>query len=586
MAKAGCEVKPRTGRKRIKKLSDSILNQPLMKKIYHILFIVAFTGIYSAFAQTTPSWQWVKQAGGASTDNVASSAIDNQGNVYVTGTYYSTTMAFGAQTITNSGPGGDFNTRDIYFAKYDANGNLVWVKNIGTPLHDDVLAIATDNQGNIYLGGSYQSESIAFGNFTLTNSSNKTDLYLVKYNSDGNALWAKSAMGTMYETVRTLKTDTEGNIYMGGLFNSATLDFGNNVIANLTPGTSDQDVYLVKLNSEGIAQWVRYAGGNTYDDVMDVTLDAQGNVYMTGYFYSTQITFGTTTLTNTNVYGDIYIVKYNSNGTVVWAKRQGGDNYDVPNAIVHDNNGHFYIGGYFQSASIAIGGTTLTNSGTYFDFFIAKYNDSDGTPVWAKTASGPRSDSVKDLVLDSEGSIYALGSFGGFGTGTSSITFPGMGTITSQGGSDMFFVKYNTDGILQWLKTAGGTEADFGVSAVINSQNNIYTVGTLGSSAVNFDSAQASSAGYEDLFIARLDTGVLAAAGFEPTKATVYPNPVKNTLNISGKDINKSQYTVIDTLGRNIQSGTITNNTISTANLPAGLYILSSNSITTKFVKE
>src|SRR5690606_8330373 len=119
------------------------------------------------------------------------------------------------------------------------------------------------------------------------------------------------------------------------------------------------------------------ADGIYGDGGYGISTDANGNVLVTGFFGSPSITFGSTTLTNASSTGkdELFIVKYDPNGNVLWAKSAGGINGDWGNSISTDANGNVLLTGYFSSSSITFGSTTLTNAGSY-DIFIAKYDSS------------------------------------------------------------------------------------------------------------------------------------------------------------------------------------------------------------------
>ena len=142
-------------------------------------------------------------------------------------------------------------------------------------------------------------------------------------------------------------------------------------------------------------------------------MDLNGNLYITGYFDSPLLIFGSTTLTNASQgQGDIFVVKYNASGNVLWAKSAGGWYIDVGNGIAVDANGSSYITGMFNSPSITFGNTVLTDSSGYFcgggqgcsDIFLVKY-DSTGNVLWAQRAGGIDHDGGTGINLDANGII-------------------------------------------------------------------------------------------------------------------------------------------------------------------------------------
>src|SRR5690606_28720910 len=123
------------------------------------------------------------------------------------------------------------------------------------------------------------------------------------------------------------------------------------------------DIFLVKYNASGKVLWATHAGGTGNDNSNSVSTDALGNVYITGNFMSESITFGTDTLTRKG-YSDIFLAKYDARGNALWAKSVGGTKRNYANSVSADASGNVYITGYFDSDSITFGTTTLTNAGS------------------------------------------------------------------------------------------------------------------------------------------------------------------------------------------------------------------------------
>lgn len=553
-----------------------------------ITFVKAlFTGASLFFLNTInaqlPQWEWAKRSGG----NVTAMAKDNSGNIYHSGIFYADEVTFGSITLTNNGPGGDNQTRDGFFAKYDSNGNVLWAKKIGGPQHDEVYTVATDAEGNVYVGGSFSSATLTFDDITLTNTDSSTnDMFIVKFDSNGSAIWAINAAGAGYDYIRTLAIDATGNVYAAGTFTSPAFSLSEDITLNNTHPTITHDVFIAKYNSEGVALWAKSAGADMYNDSRRILIDNNENVYFLGYYYSGAITFEDTTLVNTNEYGDIFLVKYDTDGNQAWAKRYGGNNYDYPTSIISDNNGHLYLGGHYQSTTLTLGTTTLTNSGTYSDIFLAKL-DENGDAIWAKTASGDRGDQINQVLLDANGDIYAIGSFSTFGLDGESITFPGMETINSAGEGDIFIAKYDADGNLLGVKTTGGTGHDLALAGCITNGTYLYISGNSDSSTISFDGTTIQQTGFENAYVAKIDLGILDTPQFAAQNYGVYPNPATTVLNIrTDKPVNN--YSIYDITGRVVNGGKLNNDSIiNISNLPSGLYILScDNGINTKFVKE
>jgi hypothetical protein len=148
------------------------------------------------------------------------------------------------------------------------------------------------------------------------------------------------------------------------------------------------DMFIVKYGADGNAVWAKNAGGRSNGWGIATTHDSEGseNVFVTGAFNSSSITFGTTTLTNSGS-SDIFIVKYDASSNVLWAKSAGGTGGDIAWSIAADGSGNVYVTGTFNSPSITFGTITLSNTNNCGDMFIAKY-DPNGNVLWAKCVQG------------------------------------------------------------------------------------------------------------------------------------------------------------------------------------------------------
>jgi hypothetical protein len=182
-------------------------------------------------ATNTPinhDWVWAKSTNEQYASNYSKDiATDADGNTYITGTFYSSTIKFGSIVLNKISP----SSWDIFIAKYDANGNALWAKNarVDSPLEE--CAIATDANNNVFLTGSYKS-TINFGSFTLTNggSSTTSSMFLVKFDSQGNTIWAKDADYSSTLWVSDLAIDSQGNAFITGSYSSPAFTLGSTTL--------------------------------------------------------------------------------------------------------------------------------------------------------------------------------------------------------------------------------------------------------------------------------------------------------------------------------------------------------------------
>ena len=383
---------------------------------------------------------WAKSAGGTFSESCLSVTNDDSGNVYISGYFTSPTITFGSTTLINADNSG--NSCDIFIAKYDAGGNVLWAKSAGGSVNDFSYSISTDDIGNIYMSGAFTSSNIAFDSIVLANASNSgiANIFIAKYDANGNVLWAKSTGGTYPAYGASVTTDVSGYLYISGEFSSPTITFGSITLTNANNTGNYQDFFIAKYDSVGNVVWAKSAGGNDLESCIDVSCDDSGNLFMVGRFDSPSLNFGSTTLINSGN-SDIFIGKYDSNGNLLWVKSAGGTNSDFGYNISTDSNGNAYITGKFKSSAITFGSTTLTNmdtAGTY-DIFIAKY-DASGNEVWAKSEGGTSNEEARSVSTDANSNLYITGYFESpnITIGTNYLTNAGNAGI-----GDIFIAKYS-----------------------------------------------------------------------------------------------------------------------------------------------
>ena len=307
---------------------------------------------------------------------------------------------------------------------------------------------------------------------------------------------AQKAGGTGVDRGNGINVDASGNTYVTGNFEGTAL-------FDITPVISmgSSDVFIAKYNAAGAVQWVEQAGGGGYDVGHDITSDASGNVYVTGFFTDTA-TFDTITLTSAGAYSDVFIAKYNALGVVQWAKKAGGGTSGdsaYAYGVGVDASGNVYITGAFTD-SATFDATTIYSSGVE-DVFIAQYNSS-GVLQWAEKAGGTGAEAAYSIGIDASGNTYLTGYFSGAADfGSTPVT------ITSYGGKDIFIACYNNFGALQWVEKAGSTSDDAGWSIITDDAGNSSVTGYFRGNAT-FATTNVPSPGGNgnDIFVARYNS--------------------------------------------------------------------------------
>ncbi|TAL60967.1 MAG: hypothetical protein EPN85_06085, partial [Bacteroidetes bacterium] len=247
--------------------------------------------------------------------------------------------------------------------------------------------------------------------------------------------------------------------------------------------------------------WAKSGGLTGEEFGYSVAMDKSGNVYAAGSYTSATLTFGAITLTNAGM-GDAFLVKFNSTGNILWAKNIGGSAGDVGHGVAVDAAGNIYVAGWYASATLSIGNTTLTNAGTATpDVFIAKY-DVFGNELWAKSIGGPGIDLCSSIAVDAGINLTVAGRFTGVTALIGSVTL----TNASAGTNDIFIAEYDSSGAVSWAKSMGGTGDDIGECVAADASGNSYLSGSFTSASIMFGTQTLTNAGTgNDMFVAKFD---------------------------------------------------------------------------------
>lgn len=244
--------------------------------------------------------------------------------------------------------------------------------------------------------------------------------------------------------------------------------------------------------------WVKQVGGSSNDLGQDITIDADGSILTTGYFWETVDFDPGIDVHNLTAVGggDIFVQKLDANGDFLWVTTTGQAGIDSGTSIVTDANNNVYVTGYLDE---------VLEFETEPDIFVQKI-DSDGNILWTREIGAGWDDFGTSIVVDADGNVYITGQFGG------TVDFdPGAGTqnLTAQENShDMFVQKLDTDGSFLWVKQMGGSGDDAGRSMTIDANGHIYITGIF-EGTTDFDPGpdiqNLVSEGGRDIFVQKLD---------------------------------------------------------------------------------
>jgi hypothetical protein len=535
-----------------------------MKKYACIAILNLTLMIHSASGQS-PVWVWAAGHGGIYTDYGFSITTDGSGNVLATGSFSNDTIFFGSTALLNEG------SRDVFIVKYDNSGNVFWAKSGGGISADEGFDIATDASGNVYVTGVFRGPSITFNTTTLINSGG-AEIFLVKYDSNGNLLWAKRAGGINDEEGNGICTDNSGNVILTGYFRSPSVAFDTINLNN----SGEKDVFTVKYDASGNVLWARSSMGSASDYSKSITTDNSGNVYITGSFVSSSVTFGSAVLTNQGNLDDVFIVKYDSTGNTIWARSAAGNSNDYSNGIATDVNGNVNITGFFGSDSITFGSSTLINTGALGsgDIFTVQY-DTNGNLNWARSEGGSDLEFSTGIATDALGNIYVTANFR-----SSSLTF-GTTIFTNYGNYDALIVKYDAGGNFIEAANAYSPGQDNSSGIATDAFGNVYIIGYYISSFMNFGTTTLTNNGpginSSDIFVAKLSTTTGLEDELRSDNLQVYPNPSSGQIYVRSMNTMNGDLGIYTLTGQKIYSRYFNpDNNLQTIDLDAssGVYLL------------
>lgn len=509
------------------------------------------------------SWEWVRNEGYSRAENANYTSRDAYGNIFVCGTFYDSLFS-GANKLYSHGG------KDVFIAKYDSTGTLLWARSGGGSGDDGYsLSCTTDDSGNVYLG------TAAMYNATFDTAlaiCAFNDIIIVKYNANGQFQFLKQIGSNSYDTVTSLDVDKEQNIYFTGYFYNAIYYNSTSITSN-----GNHDVIIGKLNNKGEIIWLKGVGGASYDNAGGIKVTPSGHLYVTGY-YNSMVNFGGTSQTSSGS-DDIFIAKYDTSGILEWVKSGHSlGQYDMGFKLDIDEFENIYAIGKFELTVTfdTIIRTSLGNS----DVFVCKL-DSAGNFIWVKTYGGVLADEGLDIdvlpntTLFSNTNFYITGYFSG-------TAYFDNQSISSYGNKDIFVVAENSLTSIKWIKTAGGTGDDLGWSVCSNNAAECYVSGSF-INVATFDPLTATAGVSPNLFFGKIrdfTSGISSISFASPLE--VFPNPISQGESFMvNPNVVNSDFTVsiFDINGRLIQSDHFKNSNFTTSvtlsdQIENGIYIV------------
>lgn len=496
---------------------------------------------FTTFTWAQPAISWQKSLGGSANDNGYSIQQTVDGGYITVG---ETSSADGQIT-------GYHGAYDVWVAKLDAQGQIEWQKALGGSGAETAYCIRqTFDGGYILAGSSNSNDGDVSGNHGVN------DYWIVKLDATGTIEWQKSLGGTRGEWAFDVQQTLDSGYVIAGVTESNDGDVtGQHGIAG--------DYWIVKLDNAGTLQWQKALGGTANDAARSIRPTADDGYIVSGHSRSND-----GDVSGNHGDEDIWVVKLNATGDIQWQKCLGGTGFDAGYGVVPtDDQGFLTVGLTYSSNG------DVTHPRGFGDFWAIKL-DATGNIQWQKCYGGLSTD-MPNAVFSAGYNTFVMAGFSYSDDGN---------LIENKGNADFWVVKIDAAGDILWQKSLGGTGTEFAQSIEQTGDGGLIVAGKSNSN--DFDVS--GNHGEYDFWVVKFEADILATHTFQPTVATLFPNPAQEQLSIS-TEIHFDRYEIYDATGKCLQKG-LFGPSIPIATLAAGAYFLRLSNgntvVTQKFLKK
>ena len=479
-----------------------------------MLFLTAQPGEVNA------QWfKWAESVGFSGQNTAEDIIVDQNNNVYVLG-------AFDDSLFMNNFHYSTLGSRDLFLSKYDSSGQEIWTRHLGSTGLDAARTLAFDQSGNVVLAGSYENILYSYSwNDSLRTATNK-NLFTARVSPLGNLVsFQRLAWSDGDAVVHDIAIDSENNLYVTGYFTDS-ITFSDSAYRSY----AKWDIFISKYDSLGNGIWSRRCGGTDQSSFGDygfaIDVDSSDHVYIAGIFRDTSDFFGTRLISN-NASNDIYVLKLDTAGSLIWLKQFGDSRHDQCRDMLIDKNHIVLTGNFWSSLTI---NNTVNSTGQY-DIYIAKL-DLNGNPLWITSAGGPRWDDSDRVSVDLQGNLYITGYF------IDSASLWGI-PVKSWGAFEPYVAKFDMNGNFQWVEVLAGNGFDRATGISVDKSGEIYLSGFFSDSlAVGKDTLK-SNGGWEAYFARLSQTPPTIQNHLREADISIFPNPTKDQISLLGPELEK-----------------------------------------------
>lgn len=539
----------------------------MFPKFLYFLFISLLVSL-NLSSQSTCS-QFSTYFGGTQFDEIKGVCIDANKNNYIIGNTYSTDLPITNGLINDTASG----SYDVFLAKLDSCGNLVWCTYFGTPGFDSGEKIKMTNDGNLVFCGytSGTSLPVSSGCFQASNNGSY-DCFVTKITTNGTIIWNTYFGKSNGDFAYDITTDALDNIIIGGTTTSTNL---YTTPSSFQPNhKGNTDAFIARFNKDGGFKWCTYYGGNSNEDIHALTTDNNCNVIGIGGTFSSNLNTSASAYQAFNDGApDSYILKLDSNCTRVFSTYLGGSALEDAWGVVTDLFNNIYIGGHtnsfdFDTTSFAY---QTVKKGALSDWYLSKLSPA-GSLIASTLFGGTDNDLMSRMAFISPNKIMMLGK-------TESNDIPIFGTNNQPslaGNYDSFLALFDTGTLFPlWSTYYGGNTDEDPFDITYRSGSNIVFVGNTNSTnyPLSISPYQPSLNTSTDGMITKLNANTFITTSINDialyNTVEIFPNPCHNSLSI--KSFGMYDVEIKNILGELVFIGK-NNRSISMENLGCGVY--------------
>ena len=474
--------------------------------------------------------EWLNTVRGSQLEQYNSIARTPVGHIYAGGFFQE---QFGnLNSIGNS---------DGVLTKYDAQGQILWMKALAGSGVDKINGVAVDGNNKVYITGEFAG-TILFNNDSLV-SQGLLDAFVACLDDNGQFLWAKRLGATEDDGANDICVLNNGNIVVTGYF-SDTLSTPVDTIISY----GLRDAFVITFNPLGQIQWVHKIGGPGLDFGNAIAADTNNNCYVTGSFRDGVYLNGVLTVGQGSY--DAFAAKITPNGQLEWFKIIGGSNTDEGSDIQVDNEWNVVAVGWYDR-SMTVDNLSLSGSKEE-DGYVVKF-DPNGHVIWGRSLAGAFDERAYCIDFDDNNDLYIAGTL-------DSILVINGDTLLNRHlnrPTDIFVIKYDKQGVYQWATTLGHYFNDYVFDLLVESTNSFYAAGNFQDTSIFINDTLISQNGF-DVFVGkfRMDTTTVSmhsipSNSISPVeRVQIFPNPSSGKVNIYTNHNNLLNVKVYDIFGR------------------------------------